>query len=273
MKVKIQPETEIKYKIESEYGWLEGTYFPNHALEHFWLIFAQHVNHKQEPDYVDRSTQFEPYMKYAEGLLEHFARKEFENALKNLVLKIEAQALIAVDGVTPKEATERINKLADEIKREVKRDMNAPKRGGARKELEREYFTTNEELISYAEAVNSLRPLWEHITRFFRERDYGLSCLSDVRQTHLFNALSQVCVNVPDDLLRNVYRRERFDLLDEKTKLALSPRGLALEHARRELGIGRYAAETLKKRFLEGRKLLKAATQKQQPSFTQPPQA
>ena len=262
LKVKVQPEAEITFEIKSDYGWLDGIYFPNRALEHFWLIFSQHVDHQQEPDYVDRSAQFEPYLKYAEALLERFARKEFENALKNLVLKIEAQTLIAVDGLTPKEATKRIDKLVDEIKKEIKQDLNAPKRGGSRKELERAYFKTDAELIHYAETVNSLRPLWEFITRFFRERDYEVNCLRDVREAPLFSTLSQAHGDVPEDLLRTVFRRERFDTLDEQEKFSLSPLGLALEHARQELGIGHHAAETLKKKFYEGKKLLKAATKK-----------
>ncbi|MDT7779078.1 MAG: hypothetical protein QOC99_1590 [Acidobacteriota bacterium] len=262
MKAKVQPEAEIKFEIESDYGRLEGTYFPNRAVDHLWLLFAQHVDHRQEPDDVDRSAQFEPYIKFAEPMLERFARKEFENALKNLILKVEAQTLIAVDGVTPKEATKRIDKLVDEIKKENKQDMNAPKRGGARKELERAYFTTDAERMVFAEIVNSLRPLWEFITRFFRDREYEVSCLRDIREAPLFSTLSQAHGDVPEDLLQVVFDRERFDKLDEQTKLALSPLGLALEHARLELGIGKHSAETLKKRFHEGRKLLKAATKK-----------
>ena len=260
MKIKVKPETEIKYEIESEYGWLECTYFPNRALEHFWLIFSRHVDHQQEPDYVDRSAQFEPYVKYAEALLERFARKEFENALKNLVLKIEAQTLIAVDDVKPNEATKRIDKLVDEIKKEIKQDLNAPKRGGSRKELKRQYFTNDAELILYTETVNSLRPLWGYVTNFFKQRDYGHACLNDVKSSPVFINLAQVCSSVPDDLLRQVFRREDFSKLNEQETQALSPLGLALEHSRRELGIGKYAAETLKKRYNEGKKLINDIT-------------
>jgi hypothetical protein len=260
LKVKVKPETEIKYEIESEYGWLEGTYFPNRALEHFWLIFSQHVNHQQEPVHVDRAAQFEPYIKHAEALLERFARKEFENALKNLVLKIEAQTLIAVDGVTPKEATKRIDKLAAKIKKEIKMDLDAPKRGGTRKELARQYFTSTDELISYAQTVNSLRPLWGYVTNFFKQHDYELACLIAVKDSPVFINLTQGCSSVPEDLLRQVFHREDFTELNEQEKQALSPLGLALEHSRRELGISKYAAETLKKRYNEGKKLINDIT-------------
>jgi hypothetical protein len=262
LKIKVEPQTEINYAIESEYGWLEGKYFPDRAMEHLAEIFAHHVGLQFEIDFVERSELFEPYMKYAEALLERFARREFENALKNLVLKLEAHTLIAVEGVEPKKATERIDKLADEIKKEVKRDMDAPKRGGAREKLKRKYFTSNDELIRYAETVNGLRPLWGHITRFFSERDYDFDCLSDVKKTPSFGTLSQAYSDVPDDLLRTVFRKERPDTLSGQEKLSLSPLGLSLEHARRELGIGSFAAETLKKRYNEGKKLLREATKK-----------
>jgi hypothetical protein len=262
LKIKLEPEAEINFEIESEYGWLKGKYFPNRAIEHFAEVFARHVGHQSEPDFVDRSARFEPYMKYAVTLLERFARKEFENALKNSVLKLETHTLIAVEGVEQKKATERIDKLANKIRKEIKLEMNAPKRGGARKELAREYFTSNDELILYAETVSGLRPLWEFITRFFSERGYDFDCLRDVRDTPLFSTLSQAHNDVPEDLLRTVFQRERFDILNTQDKLSLSPLGLSLEHARRELSIGQYAAETLKKRFNEGRKLLRAATRK-----------
>jgi hypothetical protein len=76
----------------------------------------------------------------------------------------------------------------------------------------------------------------------------------------MFLKLSEFCENVPEKLLTKVYRRESFFELDKRTKLELSPLGLALEHSRLELRIGRYSVETLKKRYEAGKKLLKAAT-------------
>lgn len=176
MKVKVQPEEEIKYQIESDYGWLECTYYPNRAIEHFSSLFSHYAQHMVEPNWIDNSTKYSLYMNYATDLLERFTKQEFERALRNLVLKIEVQTLIAVENIEPKEATKRINKLADSIKKEAKRDMNAPKRGGARKERERQYFTSNAEFLNYAETVNSLRPLWTYATHYFKQRYYDENC-------------------------------------------------------------------------------------------------
>lgn len=259
MIIKEAQPTETSYKIESDYGWLESKYFPDRAVEHFVNTFAKHVagDNVNNPDYIDAPSRYSPYVAYASQLLERYAKQELEQALKNLVLKIEVQTLIAVEGKEPKEATKAIDKLVQNFAKETKVQLSAPKHGGVRRQ--RKNFVTDGELATFAKTVNSLRPLWEFITRYFQQYGHDLTGKDKIKTDKKFIDLSRF-TTVPNSLLDKARRRTNMYLPGKNQNIALEPLGLALEHARLELSIGPYAVETLRKRYTEGKKILKQFT-------------
>jgi hypothetical protein len=131
--------------------------------------------------------------------------------------------------------TEEAEKLgANEAKR-IKQRLGIG-RGGARR---RRGLAAELDTGLLVHFVDSVRPLWEYITSFFAKHHYDEDCISWVKAKEEFKRLSEG-FKLSDELLRRVYRRQN------ESQPELEPLGLAIEHAREQLGISRAHATVSK---------------------------
>jgi hypothetical protein len=124
-------------------------------------------------------------------------------------------------------------------------------RGGHNREPD--YPWDDEKLKAFAYKADHLRSLWEYAIKFFEKVEYDPECLSMLRSKRDF-------ANVSLNLLREAFNgRKSCWENGEKIPPKFSPFAFALEHTRRELNIDReYKFSTLKKRYSEGKDLLKS---------------
>jgi hypothetical protein len=101
--------------------------------------------------------------------------------------------------------------------------------GGANRKSKN--FKTEDEIKQFASKTEELRPLWEYITAYFERNDYDAGCAESVRLQEHFRELSEPCLEVSNDLLKDVFRRKSEG--GEK----LWPIAFALKHACHELNI------------------------------------
>jgi hypothetical protein len=109
------------------------------------------------------------------------------------------------------------------------------------------------ELERYARKVNEVTPLCECIAKFHKENADDDSWMSMLKMSSKFQELSKDYSQVNNNFLR----RAADSGLDAKER---QPQGLALELARRELGLPDYSYETLIKYYREGNEYLRSET-------------
>ena len=142
-------------------------------------------------------------------------------------------------------------KLAEEFTKLVDGNFfTADGKGGSREKSKT--FQTPQDCVEYFKKVRDLHPLWNYITDFFEKNDYA-SCDKLIRKDKKFIKLTEKCQSVPESLVRKIYERQNPQ--SKPLKPDLQPLGLALEHARSELGIDCVGHETLRKSYQDGKKL------------------
>jgi hypothetical protein len=123
--------------------------------------------------------------------------------------------------------------------------------GGANRQSE--YAWDDEKYMQFARKVSNLRPLWDYITNFFQRERYDAGCSQAIKRLSEFERLSEEARDVPEDLLRKVFRRK------SESGPKNTPLAFALEHARRECGIDyEYQFDALHAAYKKGNRLLKS---------------
>jgi hypothetical protein len=208
------------------------------------------------PTAEDFEKLYEGAIRTRPALIAEYLRKNLGSLVGQASLAILREgALMAGLGVAvklnkapePVSAKQAKKRVLDDYWPFVKDRMGISGPGGARREPAD--FRADEECAEFARRVNERRPLWKYILKFFEQNGYDAGCPNMLKQSSHFKSLSQNCADVPDDLLKSVFRRKK------KTAPEYSPLGFALKHAYLSLGIDRkYHFETLKKRYLRGKK-------------------
>jgi hypothetical protein len=130
------------------------------------------------------------------------------------------------------------------------------KRGGARKRKD-VWLETDKECAGFAQLVDSLRPLWTYLIKFFEQEGYDLDKQEAVRRTSKFRDLSHSFTEVPKKLINQARRRENLKDNKEKIPRDIQPLGLAFKHAAHEMKCpDKYKYDTLKKRYERGKRVL-----------------
>jgi hypothetical protein len=164
--------------------------------------------------------------------------------LSVMLTQLAAEAIMSVAAdPTPRSDVEEIEKLFLPYALAL---IGRSKAGGDNRS--RYNWEDPENLMSFASKVEELSPLWKYIKRFYNTNCDDPGWASMLRESSKFKALAGQHGVVPDDLLRRITNQS----LNKRER---EPLTLALEHARRLLGIPEYKSGTLRPYYESGKKL------------------
>lgn len=125
------PVWKVENAIESDYGTLEYTFYPENLNAHFYNFFCAFA--KDLEDFLSVNSSFE---KYSERAVEIFAEQlpeRLEELLKEIVGEVEIKTLSEFGKITREEARAKIDEALKESASKKKIRMNAPSSGRPKK--------------------------------------------------------------------------------------------------------------------------------------------
>lgn len=198
-------------------------YRPQHhaeqiVREHAELIATLYATVKDEAEADERDYVFSEYQYIIENLLKEFLFSCCRDYKKQL------------------------NKFADKI-------LNMPSSAAAKtKAAATRAFRPSEydyECQIFARTVNKIKPLWNYVSGYFKNNLYDGGAFYSIRRDEQFCELAQGW-NITDDLLRLAFNEER--------NAKNAPLSIALEHARREIGIRDLQHYALVRLYYDGKR-------------------
>ena len=128
MKISINaPIEKAEYEIESKYGLLECTFYPENVDGYFFRVFSSFAEDMEDFESINPS-----FEKYKERAMEIFAEqfpKRLEELLEETVKDVEVNTLMEIRGISLKEARRIRNEALRASNRKKKERMNAPSAG------------------------------------------------------------------------------------------------------------------------------------------------
>lgn len=121
------PVEKVEYEIESKYGVLECTFYPENADGYFFGVFSSFAEDRE--DFESTNPSFE---KHKERAMEIFAEqfpKRLEELLEETVKDVEINTLIEIRGISLKEAKQIRSEALRASNLKKKERMNAPSAG------------------------------------------------------------------------------------------------------------------------------------------------
>lgn len=121
------PVEKADYEIESKYGLLECTLYPENTDGYFFGVFSSFA--KDMEDFQSTNPSFE---KYKERAMEIFAEqfpKRLAELLEETVKDVEINTLMEIKGISLKEARRIRSEALKTFERKKKERMNAPSAG------------------------------------------------------------------------------------------------------------------------------------------------
>ncbi len=121
------PVEKAEYEIESKYGLLECTFYPENADGYFFGVFSSFAEDME--DFESTNPSFEKHKERAMGIFAEQFPKRLEELLEETVKEVEINTLIEIRGISPKEARRITNEALRASNRKKKERMNAPSSG------------------------------------------------------------------------------------------------------------------------------------------------
>ncbi len=121
------PVQTAEYEIESEYGLLECTFYPEKVNEHFYSFFSSFA--KDFEDYNSTHPSFEKYYEKAVRMFAGQFPERLKELIEDIVEEIRVNTLIEINGISRKKAKQIIDDSLKEYINKKKSRMNAPNSG------------------------------------------------------------------------------------------------------------------------------------------------
>ncbi len=128
MKISINaPLEKAEYEIESKYGLLECTFYPESVGGYFFGVFSSFA--KDMEDFHSTRPSFEKYKERAMEIFADVFPKRLEELLEETVKEVEINTLREIKGISLKEARRIRSEALKASERKKKERMNAPNAG------------------------------------------------------------------------------------------------------------------------------------------------